>query len=98
MSDLDRLKARVSEARPDTGATKATEAPFVPFVASLSAPLRQFSPIPAEIRRLIDRVMKLRDCPESDREAFADDWRTDPDYTEKALKHLANIYGGENGR
>lgn len=43
MSYLDRLKRRISEKGPDHRATKVTKAPFVPFVASLSAPLRQIS-------------------------------------------------------
>ena len=92
MSYLDRLKVKISENAPDPEATKATKAPFVPFVAPLTAPSRQ---IPAEIRMLINRVMVVRDCPESDREAFAQDWRDDPEGTERALRHLADYYGGK---
>lgn len=50
-------------------------------------------PIPGEIQALIDKVMALRDCPESDREAFADDWRQDPEGIELGLRHLADYYG-----
>ena len=91
MSYLDRLKVKISENAPDCEATKPTKAPFVPFVAPLTAPSRQ---IPAEIRILINRVMELRDCPESDREAFAQDWRNDPEGIERVLRHLAEFYGG----
>lgn len=102
MSYLDRLRVRISEKSADPIATKATEAPFVPFVAPLTAPFRQISaanegtpkPIPPEIRLLIDRVMKLRECPEADREAFAEDWRADPEGIERGLRHLVAFYGG----
>ena len=55
-------------------------------------------PLPSEIQALIAKVMQLRDCPESDREAFADDWRQDPEGIERGLKHLADFYGGNHGR
>lgn len=101
MSYLDRLKAKISERDAEPIATKATKGAFVPFVAPCSTPSRQISaandgellPIPVEIRQLIDRVMKLRACPESDREAFAEDWRAEPDAAEAALRHLADYYG-----
>lgn len=93
MSYLDRLKVKISENAPGDEATKPTKAPFVPFVAPLTAPSRQ---IPAEIRMLINRVMVIRDCPESDREAFAQDWRDDPEGIERALRHLANYSGGKS--
>lgn len=101
MSYLDRLKVRISEKSADPIATKATEGAFVPFVAPLSAPLRQISAanevkpkaIPPEIRLMIDRVMILRNCPEEDREAFAEDWRGDPDGIERGLRHLVAFYG-----
>jgi hypothetical protein len=43
MTYLDRLKTKISGNAPDPIATKATEAPFVPFVAPLTTPLRQIS-------------------------------------------------------
>jgi hypothetical protein len=52
--------------------------------------------IPPEIRLLIDRVMRLTDCPETDREAFAEDWRSDPENVERSLRHLADYYGGKS--
>lgn len=58
----------------------------------------RFVPVPGEIQKLIAKVMALRGCPESDGEAFADDWRQDPEGIEQALKHLANHYGGNHGR
>lgn len=57
--------------------------------------LHESKPVPASIRLLIDRVMKVRDCPEEDREAFAADWRSDPEGTEQGLRHLADYYGGK---
>lgn len=60
----------------------------------LIAALR-FLPLPGEIERLIDSVMQLRDCPESDRQAFADDWREGPAEVERGLRHLAEYYGKE---
>ena len=43
MSYLARLKRKISEDAPRFGATKVSKAPFVPFVAPESAPLRQIS-------------------------------------------------------
>ena len=43
MSYLDRLKVKISQNAPNEGATKVSEGAFVPFVATLSAPLRQIS-------------------------------------------------------
>ncbi len=43
MSYLDRLKRKISQNAPGGGATKATKAPFVPFVASRVAPSGQNS-------------------------------------------------------
>lgn len=43
MSYLARLKQKISEDAPRCGATKVSEAPFVPFVAPGCAPLRQIS-------------------------------------------------------
>lgn len=44
MSYLDRLKRKISQQdAPRGGATKVTKAPFVPFVATPAAPLRQIS-------------------------------------------------------
>lgn len=45
MTYLDRLKTKISGKAPDPIATKATEAPFVPFVAPLTTPLRQISAV-----------------------------------------------------
>lgn len=59
------------------------------------AALSQWLPVPGEIQALIDNVMALRDCPESDREAFADDWRQDPEGIERGLNHLADFYGSK---
>jgi hypothetical protein len=63
--------------------------------AGLIAALRLL-PLPGEIEQMIDRVMQLRDCPESDRQAFADDWRENPQEVERGLRHLAKHYGKEN--
>ena len=41
MSYLDRLKRKICQDAPDTGATKATKGAYVAFVAPQSAPLRQ---------------------------------------------------------
>ena len=49
-------------------------------------------PIPGEIQKLIAKVMELRECPESDRQAFADDWRRDPEGVKRGLMHLADYY------
>lgn len=49
--------------------------------------------IPGEIQTLIAKVMQLQDCPEYDRQAFAADWRQDPEGIERGLKHLADYYG-----
>jgi hypothetical protein len=103
MSYLDRLKVRISEKSADPIATKATEGAFVPFVAPLSAPFRQIAAttvakpraIPPEIRLLIDRFMRLRDCSEENREAFAEDWRANPEVIERGLRHLVDFYGGK---
>ena len=43
MSYLDRLKRKISEDVCHMEATKVSKAPFVPFVAPESAPLRQIS-------------------------------------------------------
>lgn len=102
MSALDRLKAKISQDGPDHEATKVSKAPFVPFVAPLPAPFPNIhaanetapKPIPPEIRLLIDRVMRVRDCPAEDREAFAADWRNDPEGIERGLRHLVDYYGG----
>lgn len=58
-----------------------------------AAELHESKAIPASIRLLIDRVMRVRDCPDEDREAFAADWRSDPEGTEQGLRHLVNYYG-----
>ena len=60
-----------------------------------AAELQKSKAIPPEIRLLIDRVMKLVDCSEGDREAFAKDWRDDPEGTEQGLRHFVNYYGGK---
>lgn len=54
-------------------------------------------PIPERIRLLIATVIQLIDCRDSDRQAFADDWRPNPEGTERGLKHLADYYGGRHG-
>jgi len=43
MSYLQRLKRKIPESAPKCEATKGTKAPYVPFVAPLSAPSRQIS-------------------------------------------------------
>ncbi len=53
----------------------------------------QLVPVPGEIQNLIAKVMALRQCPESDREAFSDDWRQDPEGIGRGLRHLADYYG-----
>lgn len=53
MSYLDRLKRKISQDAPRGGATKVSKAPFVPFVATSAAPLRQISAANKSV--LIDR-------------------------------------------
>jgi hypothetical protein len=43
MSYLARLTRKIAEDAPQRGATKVSEAPFVPFVAPMRAPSRQIS-------------------------------------------------------
>lgn len=95
----------VTLSRSPTGSIKATGNSaavnrWLPAIrehkAELIAALRLV--VPGEIERLIGQVMRLRDCPDADREAFAADWRQDPEGIEQALKHLANHYGGNHGR
>ena len=43
MSYLDRLKRKIPEKAPECDATKGSKAPYVPFVAPVSAPLRQIT-------------------------------------------------------
>lgn len=52
-----------------------------------------YEPIPGDIQKLIAKVMVVCECPESDREAFADDWRQDHEGIERGLRHLADFYG-----
>lgn len=60
MSYLDRLKVKISQDAPNAGATKVSKGAFVPFVATLSAPLRQISAATiapdAELLALVDTV------------------------------------------
>lgn len=80
---------------------KAALSQWLPVIRERKAELVEalrLVPVPGEIQALIDKVMALCNCPEIDREAFADDWRSDPEYTEQGLKHLADYYGGNHGR
>ena len=45
MSYQDRLRLKISADVPEAGATKVSKGAFVPFVAGLSAPLRQISAV-----------------------------------------------------
>lgn len=60
MSYLDRLRLKISAKVPDVGATKVSKGAFVPFVAGLSAPLRQINAGLADDRIKCEQCAYLR--------------------------------------
>lgn len=95
------ILALASDGNIKANGSKAALNRWLPVIRERKAELikvLRLVPVPGEIQALIAKVMQLRDCPETDREDLAYDWRTDPECTERALKHLADYYGGAHGR